>query len=121
MKDIWSIEELQDHFRLSVDEMIWLSGQEPHNQLGSAVFLKIFQYQGRFPSHKRQVSPDIVTFIAQQLTTDVNSFETYDWAGRSSSRTRRAIYEKLGIRDTTTEDAKGLSLWLSEQPMEQTA
>ena len=117
MKKDWSVDELIDHFTLTSDDLDWLSGQAAYNQLGSAVFLKVFEYQGRFPQHKRHVPSDIVEFVAQQLGIQATDFKRYPWAGRTGSRNREAIYNRLGIRDASVEDADQLSVWLSEHPI----
>ena len=117
MKKDWSVGDLIDHFTLTSDELDWLSGQAAYNQLGSAVFLKVFEYQGRFPQHKGQVASDIVEFVAQQLGIQATDFERYLWTGRTGSRNQEAIYNRLGIRDASVEDADRLSMWLSEHPI----
>lgn len=117
MKKDWSVDELINHFTLTASDLDWLRGQAAYNQLGSAVFLKVFEYQGRFPQYKRQVAPDIVEFVAQQLGIQATDFERYRWTGRTGSRNREAIYNRLGIRDATVEDADQLSVWLSQHPI----
>ncbi|MEM6528836.1 MAG: DUF4158 domain-containing protein, partial [Chloroflexota bacterium] len=117
MKKNWSVDDLIDHFTLTSSDLDWLRGQAAYNQLGSAIFLKFFEYQGRFPQHQGQVASDIVEFVAQQLGIHATDFERYPWAGRTGSRNREAIYKRLGIRDATVEDADQMSVWLSQHPI----
>lgn len=111
MKKDWSVGELTEYFTLTSDDLNWLSGQSMYNQLGSALFLKVFEYQGRFPQHKRYIPADIVEFMAQQLGIHAADFERYHWVGRTGSRNREAIYKRLGIRDASVEDADQLSIY----------
>lgn len=46
MKQEWLLHELHESVTLSTDKLRWLSSQAPHNQLGLAVLLKVFQFQG---------------------------------------------------------------------------
>ncbi|MGB7340280.1 MAG: DUF4158 domain-containing protein [Phototrophicaceae bacterium] len=67
MKISWAVEELQQHFMLQADERDFLGLNKPHNQLGKAVLLKVFQYEGRFPQEKQSIPQIVIEFIAQQL------------------------------------------------------
>ena len=117
MQQIWTHDDLMFHFTLSADEQAWLTQRTDYNQLGLAVRLKLFQYSGRFPRHKRSVPTDIVEHIASQLELSPALFETYDWSGRTAARDRQAILERLGFRQATVEDAEHLTVWLSEHPI----
>lgn len=117
MKQIWTLEELIEFFTLTSDELRWAHRQQTHHQLGCAVYLKIFEYQGRFPGQKQSIPRGIVAHLAAQLQLSPDEFDAYDWSGRSASRDRRAIYERLGYRSATAEDGENLAHWLSEQPI----
>ena len=117
MKQVWPLEELIECFTLTSDELRWVHRRQTHHQLGCAVYLKIFEYQGRFPGQKQSIPKDIVAHLAAQLLLSPDEFETYDGCGRSASRDRRAIYERLGYRPATVEDGEKLARWLSEQPI----
>ena len=64
MQQIWTHDDLMFHFTLSADAQAWLTQRTDYNQLGLAVRLKLFQYNGRFLTHKRSVPMDIVEYIA---------------------------------------------------------
>lgn len=117
MKQVWTLEELIECFTLTSDELRWVHRRQTHHQLGCAVYLKIFEYQGWFPGQKQSIPKDIVAYLAAQLQLSPDEFDAYDWSGRSASRDRRAIYERLGYRPATAEDGESLARWLSEQPI----
>lgn len=117
MKQVWQLDELIDFFTLSPDDLVWLASRTPQHQLGLAVYFKIFQYQGRFPETSQAIPHDIITHIAIQLQVDVATFTDYDWTGRSASRDRQTIYQRLSYHVATTEDGDALTIWMSEHPM----
>ena len=82
MKREWDIEELIEHCTLSKTELNLLRGKVSYNQLGLAVLLKCFQYEGMFFKYKRDVPRAVLEFIAQQLAVEAGTFRQYEWAGR---------------------------------------
>ena len=67
MKVSWTVEELERYFMLQADEREFLGLNKPHNQLGKAVLLKVFQYEGHFPQEKQEIPDILIEFIAHQL------------------------------------------------------
>jgi len=63
MKREWTATELVVVFGMTREERDWVSGSAAHNRLGLAVMLKVFQYQGRFPQHLREVPPAVMAYI----------------------------------------------------------
>ena len=117
MKKDWQLDELQEHFKLSATDLRWLSPQTPHNQLGLAVLLKVFQYQWRFPRRRLEVADAIVDFLAAELQIEPDLFETYGWSGRTARRHRQWVRDRLSIRESTGEDMNQLIDWLSQHPL----
>jgi len=117
MKREWTMAELVDVFWLSPGERNWVSNVVVHNQLGLAIMLKVFQYQGRFPDHPREVVSAVVGYLAQQVERPTDDWATYDWTGRTAERHRQMIRERLGFRPATINDAEDLVMWLTEQPV----
>jgi len=113
MKQDGLLHELQESFILSIDELRWLSSQAAHNQLGLAVVLKVFQYQGRFPRRALDVADDIVAYLASQLHLSPDVYERYAWKGRTARSHRKKVRDWLGFRETTVEDSQELMVWLS--------
>jgi hypothetical protein len=52
MKHLWANEELIGHFTLSPAELKLLANKTNLSKLGLAIFLKLFQYEGRFPTRR---------------------------------------------------------------------
>lgn len=48
-------------------------------ELGFAVLLKHFQYEGRFPSQKQDIPAAVTRHIAHQLGVATEEPLTYDW------------------------------------------
>lgn len=117
MKKDWQLDELHEHFKLSADDLRWLSSHAPHNQLGLAVLLKIFEYQGRFPRRELEVADAIVAYLASELQLAPDVFKTYEWKGRTARSHRQWVRDRLGFRECTVEDSQQLSDWLSHHPM----
>ena len=114
MKREWEIDELVEHFSLSGPEMTLLHGKTEPNQLGLAILLKYFQYEGQFPDHKRAIPRAVVTFIAEQLAVDEKVFDQYSWKARTISRERILIRQHLGFREAIEDDRTTLTVWLTE-------
>ena len=117
MKKDWQLNELHEHFKLSADDLRWLSSQAPHNQLGLAVLLKMFEYQGRFPRRQLEVADAIVAYLASELQLVPDVFKTYEWKGRTARSHRQWVRDRLGFRECTVEDSQQLSDWLSHHPI----
>jgi hypothetical protein len=95
--------------------MALLDGKVSYTQLGLATLLKCFQYEGRFPSHKRDILRSVVAFIAQQLAVNVEEFAQYKWEGRTIKGDRATIREYLGFREASEADRVMLMDWLAGQ------
>ncbi|MHC4610675.1 MAG: Tn3 family transposase, partial [Planctomycetota bacterium] len=117
MKREWDAEELVENFTLSPEELAWVGGRLDHNKLGLAVLLKFFQLEGHFPAHPGEVPPAVVTYLANQVSLPREAFDRYAWKGRTISRQRSAVRERLGFRVATVEDAQDLADWLAEHPV----
>jgi hypothetical protein len=83
MKRHWLPTELDEHFTLTPPELVLLTGKLDFHRLGQAALLKCFQYEGRFPFHKSEVTREVLIYLARQLRLDPGLFLQYDWQGRS--------------------------------------
>ena len=117
MKREWDTNDLIDNFTLTTEEKQWLAGKSPYNQLGRAVLLKFFQYEGRFPERLRDIPTPVREYIAQQLDSSATLLEQYDWMGRTMRDDRAAIRARLGYRESTQRDFDALQSWLSSHPI----
>jgi len=115
MKRRWSVGELADHWTLHADELSMAkSPNTSSNQLGFALMLKWFQYEGQFPKRKQDIPPVVVDFLAQQLDIAPEEFKSYLLQGRTIERQRAQIRQYWGFGEATVEDAEELTLWLLE-------
>ena len=115
MKRRWSVDELTDQWTLNADELsMTRSPNTSSNQLGFALMLKWFQYEGQFPKRKQDIPPGVVDFLAQQLDIAPEEFKSYSLQGRTAERQRAQIRQYLGFREATVEDAEELTQWLLE-------
>lgn len=115
MKRRWTVDELADHWILNADELSMArSPNTSSNQLGFALMLKWFQYEGQFPKRKQDIPPVVVDFLAQQLDIVPEEFKSYSLQGRTIERQRAQIRQYLGFREATVEDAEELTQWLLE-------
>lgn len=98
MKHQWQIDELETHFTLFPPELGLLGNEAPHNQLGKAVLLKYFQYEGCFPEKAKDVPEDVIAHIAQQLDFFPIVVQKYNWKVGRIKDHRKQIREWLGFR-----------------------
>ncbi len=115
MKISWTVEELEHHFTLQADDREFLGLNKPHNQLGKAVLLKVFQYEGRFPQEKVEIAEVIIEFVAQQLYVLPEAWSDYQWNGRRMREHRPEIREWLGFRRASVADQKVVSEWIIKE------
>ncbi len=115
MKRNWTLDELIDHWTLTPEEQKMAKRAiEASNQLGTALLLKWFQYEGRFPHRKQDIPSAVVQFLARQLDVSPAVLHEFSWKERSVERQRAKIRQYLGFREATVEDAEGLTNWLVE-------
>ena len=97
---------------MTSEEVNWVYGATPHNVLGKAVLLKVFQHQGRFPEDLREIPDEVVAYIAQQVGMPEIIFSDYQWAGRTAERHLQTIREYLGFHQCSTAEFDDLVDWL---------
>lgn len=112
MKSSWTVEELVQYFTLQADEREFLGLNDPHNQLGKAILLKVFQYEAQFPQNKADIPIEVIEFLAQQLYIPMNVWSDYQWDGRRMSDHRQQIRDWLGFRRASVSDQNVLRDWL---------
>jgi TnpA family transposase len=112
MKHIWPEEELIEHFTLSLDERSLITNKSASLQIGFAILLKFFQYEGRFPVAKNEIPKPIIRYIARQIDVSEEAFLDYKWEGRSIRERRSQIRVLLGFRKWSHRYADELIQWL---------
>lgn len=112
MKQDWSPDEIIEHFTLIASEMEFLGNNDPHNQLGKAVLLKMFGRENRFPEAPSELPSAVISHIAHQLNLPEQVIDQYDWRGRRIKEHRQAIREFYGFRRSSLTDQAELQDWL---------
>src|SRR6266850_5957134 len=116
MKQQWAPQELIDHWMLTDPEKT-LANQyhtDP-NRIASALLLKFFQREGKFPQRKQDIPCVIVEHIAQQLHLQTTVFNSYKWGKGTIDRHRSHIRKFLDVRMGTVADANTMAQWLEGQ------
>lgn len=113
----WDIEELIEYFTLVEDDLEALANKTGPTRFGYALLLKCFQYEGRFPSARHEISKDVVNYVANQLKLDPALFSQYDWDGRTIKLHRTQIREVLKYREATTIDTEEMKTWLVSEKL----
>lgn len=111
MKRNWQPEELVEHWTLLPTELTLLTPKKAANRLGLAILLKFYQYEGKFPNQKHEISHQVVSYIGSQLKIEPNLFDSYDFQGRTVKVHRVAIRKYLGFHEATLSDQKSLAKW----------
>jgi TnpA family transposase len=115
MKRQWTADDLVEHWTLSPDDRALLANRAPTTRLGFALLLKHFQYEGRFPQHKRDVPTAAIVHVARQLGLPPERYVQYDWDGRTIEFHRAQVRQALGFRTPSTRDAADLARWLEHE------
>lgn len=115
MNGSWMTEELVQYFTLQADEREFLGINAPHNQLGKAILLKLFQYEARFPQHKTDIPDLVIEFLAQQLYVLPEVWLDYQWNESRMREHRQQIRDWLGFRRASTEDQRAVTDWLERE------
>ncbi len=115
MKRNWTHDELVETFILLPEEQVLLEHKTPPSQLGFAALLKFVQHEGRFPTHRHEIPPAVITHLADQLGLDLALAFQYEWQGRTVEQHRAQIRTFLGLRESTSHDLHDLADWLCTQ------
>jgi hypothetical protein len=102
---------------MTSEEVNWVYGATPHNVLGKAVLLKVFQHHDRFPEDLREIPDEVVAYIAQQVGMPEIVFSDYQLAGRTAERHRQTIRKYLGFHQCSTAEFDDLVDWLVQHPV----
>lgn len=77
MKQHWELDELIINWTLLPQELSWLSNKSGANLLTTALLLKFFQYETKFPNSLKEIPYSIIDYIAQQLKVSrENNFQS---------------------------------------------
>ena len=118
MKHQWDADEIIQHLTLLPEEARFVGINAPNNQLGKALLLKFFQYEGRFPESKSELPREIIDYV-RQLGLPVKVINEHQWDGRTIKEHRRQIRELLGFHPATLTDQSELRTWLIQEVLPQ--
>lgn len=93
--------------------MVAIGNKSGTTRLGFAVLLKCFQYEGRFLRSRQEAAPEVVRFLATQVSVDAALFAQYVWEGRTIEAHRAQIREMTRIREFHRADEEALLDWLA--------
>ncbi|MDJ0575698.1 MAG: Tn3 family transposase [Xenococcaceae cyanobacterium MO_234.B1] len=112
MKQNWELDELIENWTLLPQELSWLSNKSGANLLTTALLLKWFQYETKFPNFAREIPDSVIDYLARQLKVSAELISEYNWQGRSYKRHCAEVRQFLGIRKAKVKDAQDLITWL---------
>jgi len=95
MKREWHPDELVEHWTILPGDRQLIGNKHGPTRLGFAVLLKFFQHKGRFPRQPYEIPLCIVEYIAQQVNVELETWQQYDWNGRSIEYHRALIRQHL--------------------------
>ncbi len=104
--------EWKDLWLLTPEQVPLLSGMTDKGRLGFAIQLKFMEMYGRFPSSGKDVSMDVIQYLAQQLGLSGDLFSSYEPLDRQGLRHRQTIRKLLGYRPSADSDLRQLFDWL---------
>lgn len=106
-------QELAEHFTLLPQEQALLAHRRGINQLGIAVLLKYFQWEGRFPTATQEIPQAAVQHLAETLGVTADRFTRYDLEGRMARYHKEEIRQWTGWRPDTVHDAETIQAWVT--------
>ena len=121
MKQYWELDELIENWTLLPQELSWLTNKSGANRLITALLLKFFQYETKFPNSLKEFPLAVIDYLAQQLKVSSELISGYHWKRRSYLRHCSEVRQFLGIRKATVKDAQDLVNWLIETVLDQEA
>ena len=115
MKQDWHPDELAHHWTLSDGERELLANKSGATRLGFAVLLKTFQFEGRFPDRREDVTGSIVAHLAGQVGVSLEAYFEGEWSKRTQRHQRAQIREHCGFRPFRTDEETTFLAWLKER------
>ncbi len=112
MKQVWTDEELSEHWMLTDEDHKLLKSKTALSRLALALQLKHYQLYAQFPNHLIEIAPAVVEYVGFQLNTSLIGLDEYDCSGRTGREHRRKIVSHLKIRPFDKQAASRLRSWL---------
>jgi TnpA family transposase len=96
MKRLWSVDELDERWTLSSDDLEFVA-RNADARLGLACQLAFWRSQGRFPGEEADLAPAVIAHLAGQLGVSAESIEGYAFTGRSGRRHHKIVLDYLAV------------------------
>jgi hypothetical protein len=114
MKQLWSIEELVEHWSLGAEDQELLAGKHASGRLGFAAQLAFYRLHAWFPDRLGDFAPAVIAHLADQIAIPEAALDGYDWSGRTGRRHRQDIIEALGVWPFDAKAEAAFRIWLLE-------
>jgi TnpA family transposase len=97
MKRLWSVDELDERWALSPNDLEFVAPNADAGRLGLACQLTFWRSQGRFPGEEADLAPAVIAHLAGQLGVSAESIEGYAFTGRSGRRHHKIVLDYLAV------------------------
>jgi TnpA family transposase len=114
MRQLWSADELGEHWTLLPEDLAVLIDLPDAGKLGLAAQLTYWRQNGRFPGDEADLAPAVIGHLATQVGVGANALDGYDWIGRTGRRHRRTILAYLAVADFDDAAEAMFRRWLAE-------
>jgi TnpA family transposase len=81
---------------------------KPQNQLVFGIMFAYFKIHLKFPTKQTEIKPEIILWIADELTVETMPFHDFNWINRTTERYRTEIRSFLGFREAKDKDSPAL-------------
>jgi hypothetical protein len=115
MTRAWHPDAWAEPWTILPKEQPWIGNTYGPTRLGFVVLVKFFQPEGRFPRQPAEVPRGIVEYLAQQVDVGPETWEQYDWHGRSIEYHRAQIRQHVGFREASIADGESRRTWRCDQ------
>src|SRR6266567_3789686 len=114
MRREWELEDLIECWTLDDAEAALLANKTGATRLGSALMLKFFEQEARFP-RREDIPRAAIDFVAGQVKVDAALFAKYPFSGRTVEYHRAQIRKFHEFSEASVADQERLTVWLAEE------
>ncbi len=114
MKQQWTVEELEEFWRILPEELKILQNKSGKTRLSFVFMLKYFQLFKHFPNDQDIISPSVLSYLAQQV--DVTKiFKRSNFSSSTAKVHKRQIRKFLKFKPSTKSAVAPFINWLVEK------
>lgn len=115
MKQTWTIEELEEFWRLNPEEFKLLQNKSGETRLSFVFMLKYFQLFSHFPNEQDIISPLVLSYLAKQVDVADATFKRSNLTSSTAKVHKRQIRVFLEFRPSKKNDITPFINWLIEK------